>query len=243
MKLRVDIKDALDGRVLVITGAGLSADSGLQTFRGVGGLWRNYNPMTLATLEAFARDPKLVWEWYQWRRAEAAKATPNAAHLALARLARRQPECLIVTQNVDDLHERANTPMNQLVHVHGNLFSNRCQTCEYSDNERIHDDQIPPRCPKCRQRLLRPGVVWFGEGLDSAVLRRIDDFLRAGKCSLALAIGTTASFPYIIDWQAHAKRQGALLIEVNPEETPLSEFADAVYRERAAEALPKLLNV
>src|SRR5690242_13469530 len=119
--------------ILAITGAGLSADSGLQTFRGAGGLWRNYNPMTLATPEAFARDPKLVWEWYQWRRDEAGKAEPNVAHVALAGLASRNPDCLIVTQNVDDLHERAGTPSERLVHVHGDLFLNRCTSCSYSD--------------------------------------------------------------------------------------------------------------
>ena len=168
---------------------------------------------------------------------------PNSAHRALARLDAEWPgELLLVTQNVDDLHERADTPAHKLVHVHGNLFSNRCQACDYCDNAAIHDREIPPQCPQCRRGLLRPGVVWFGESLDSAVLRRIDDFMRAGNCTLALVVGTTASFPYIIDWALRVKGQGARLIEVNPEETPLSELADAVYRERGVEALPKLLR-
>src|SRR5215470_1644357 len=139
---REEWQHAFRGPVLVITGAGLSADSGLQTFRGTGGLWRNYNPMALATPEAFAHDPKLVWEWYQWRRDEATKAEPNAAHLALAELVARNEHSLIVTQNVDDLHERAGTPSERLSHVHGDLFLNRCTSCSYSDRKPISG--LPP---------------------------------------------------------------------------------------------------
>jgi NAD-dependent protein deacetylase/lipoamidase len=239
---REDWQRALDGPVLVITGAGLSADSGLQTFRGSGGLWRNYNPMTLATPEAFARDPRLVWEWYQWRRGEAAKATPNPAHLALAQVASNKPDCLIVTQNVDNLHERARTPEDQLVHVHGDLFLNRCTKCSYSDREAISCAELPPGCPRCQKAALRPGVVWFGESLDSSMIRRVENFVCRGKCGLVLVVGTTATFHYIIDWALRAKRSGGLLVEVNPEETELSESADIAYRERAADVLPELLG-
>ena len=237
------LRQALAGRILVITGAGLSADSGLQTFRGAGGLWRNYNPMELATPEAFARDPRLVWEWYQWRRSEAAKATPNAAHVALAELAKQANDCLIVTQNVDDLHERADTPLEQLVHVHGDLFLNRCQRCIYADRTPVDDPNLPPSCPKCSTGLLRPGVVWFGETLDPAIWRRIDGFIRAGDCSLVLVVGTTATFQYIVDWAMRARGQKGLLVEVNLDETGISDLADVIYRERAADVLPKLLSV
>jgi NAD-dependent deacetylase len=237
------LREALATRILVIAGAGLSADSGLQTFRGAGGLWRNYNPLELATPEAFARDPKLVWDWYQWRRSEAAKATPNAAHVALAELAKHANDCLIVTQNVDDLHERAETPRERLIHVHGDLFLNLCQRCSYADRKTIDDRDLPPRCPKCSTGLLRPGVVWFGETLDPAILGRIDDFIRLGDCSLVLVVGTTATFQYIVDWAMRARGQKALLVEINPEETSISELADVIHRERAAEVLPKLLSV
>src|SRR5215469_1817950 len=220
---REEWQRALWGPVLVITGAGLSADSGLQTFRGPGGLWRNRNPMTLATPEAFARDPRLVWEWYQWRRDEAAKAQPNAAHLALAQLAFRKRDCLIVTQNVDDLHERAGTPPGQLVHVHGELFLNRCTSCGYSDCESISPTELPPHCVQCQQSLLRPGVVWFDETLDPKVIGRVEDFVLHTRCGLVLVVGTTATFHYIIDWAVRAKRSGGLLVEVNPDETELSE--------------------
>ena len=236
-----DIEKATRGRVLVITGAGLSADSGLQTFRGPGGLWRNYNPMTLATPEAFARDPKLVWEWYLWRRTEAAKAVPNAAHKALAQLVIRATDSLIVTQNVDDLHERAGSPLEKLVHVHGDLFLNRCQHCDYYNREPVNQE-LPPRCPKCHRGLLRPGVVWFGEMLDPAVLRRVETFVGRANCDLVVVVGTTGTFAYIVDWALRAKGSSGLLVEINPEETPLSQLADVVYQERAAEVLPRLLG-
>ena len=237
-----DIEKATSGRILVITGAGLSADSGLQTFRGAGGLWRNHNPTQLATPEAFAHDPKLVWEWYQWRRAEAAKAVPNAAHSALAQLMTRSRDSLIVTQNVDDLHERAGSPREKLVHVHGDLFLNRCQRCAYSNRDSLDDAPLPARCPQCERGLLRPGVVWFGERLDAAVLRRVDEFIGAGECGLTLVVGTTATFQYIIDWALQARGRSGMLVEINPEETALSEAADVVYRGRAAEVLPNLLG-
>ncbi|HWY67898.1 MAG TPA: NAD-dependent deacylase [Terriglobales bacterium] len=240
---REEWRHALGGPVLVITGAGLSADSGLHTFRGTGGLWRNYNPISLATPEAFARDPKLVWEWYQWRRDEATKAAPNAGHLALAELATRNHDCLIVTQNVDDLHERAGTPSERLVHVHGDLFFNRCTSCSYIDREHISTAELPPRCPHCQESPLRPGVVWFGEMLDRKVLSRIDDFVRRVECGLVLVVGTTATFHYIIDWALGAKRSGGILVEINPEETELSASADVVYRKRAAEVLPEMLRL
>jgi len=236
------VQSALQGRMLVITGAGLSADSGLQTFRGAGGLWRNHNPMNLATPEAFVRDPRLVWEWYEWRRREASKAEPNPAHLAIARRASRPKDCLVVTQNVDDLHERARTPFDRLVHVHGDLFRNRCNHCEYSDREVLEGQALPPQCPQCKAGLLRPGVVWFGEMLDPRVLLRVDDFIRLGRCDLVLLIGTTAAFPYIVDWATRAKDHNGILVEINPEQTVISEMADVVYRQRAAEVLPELLS-
>jgi len=233
---------ALSSRVLIITGAGLSADSGLQTFRGTGGLWRSYNPTALATPEAFARDPKLVWEWYQWRREEARKAEPNAGHMAIAQLAARNQDCLVVTQNVDDLHERAGTPVNRLVHVHGDLFLNRCVDCAYSDRERIASSELPPKCPQCGNSLLRPGVVWFGESLNSTVIENVTNFLRRTESGLVLVVGTTATFSYIIDWALRARRAGGLLVEVNPDETELSAAADIAYRKRAADVLPALLS-
>jgi NAD-dependent deacetylase len=235
-----DLERALNGRLLIITGAGLSGDSGLQTFRGEGGYWRNLDPTRLATPEAFAADPKLVWEWYNWRRAQARAAQPNAGHLALAHLASAAREALLITQNVDDLHERAQTDPARLVHVHGDLFLNACISCSYRDRAPL--TELPPPCPECDDGTLRPGVVWFGESLDIGVFRRVDDFIAGGDCDLVLVVGTTAVFQYIVNWAITARGRNGLLVEVNPEETALSSAADVIYRRRAAEILPELLR-
>jgi len=235
-----DLDRGLKGRLLIITGAGLSADSGLQTFRGEGGYWRNLDPTKLATPEAFAANPQLVWEWYNWRRAQARSAQPNAAHLALAQLVSSAREALLITQNVDDLHERAQTDVNRMVHVHGDLFLNTCISCNYRDRAPL--TELPPPCPKCDDGTLRPGVVWFGETIDQAVFQRIDHFIAAGDCDLVLVVGTTAVFQYIVNWAIAARGKTGLMVEVNPEETVLSSVADVLYRRRAAEVLPKLIR-
>lgn len=235
-----DLERGLHGRILIITGAGISADSGLQTFRGEGGYWRNLDPTKLATPEAFAGNPKLVWEWYNWRRLQARNAQPNAAHLALAHLASSAREALLVTQNVDDLHERAQTDPQRLVHVHGDLFLNTCISCNYRDRDPI--TELPPPCPKCDDGTLRPGVVWFGETIDPTIFRRIDEFIADGDCDLVLVVGTTAVFQYIVNWAIAARGKTGLMIEINPVETVLSSVADVLYRRRAAEVLPELLR-
>ncbi len=222
--------------MLVITGAGVSAESGIPTFRGAGGLWRNLDPAQLATPEAFARDPALVWAWYAERRHGVRAAQPNPAHRAVAALVRISREHLVVTQNVDDLHERGGSPADRLVHVHGEIFLTRCTACDYSTREDIAVDPLP-RCPDCGS-LCRPGVVWFGESLDAAPLARVERFL-AEPVDVVLLVGTTAVFGYIVEW---ATRSGAL-VEINPEETAASDRADHVIRAPAGEALPRLLGV
>ena len=132
--------------------------------------------------------------------------------------------------------------MNRLVHVHGDLFLNRCVDCAYSDRERIASSELPPKCPQCGNSLLRPGVVWFGESLNSTVIENVTNFLRRTESGLVLVVGTTATFSYIIDWALRARRAGGLLVEVNPEETELSAAADIAYRKRAADVLPALLS-
>ena len=170
-----DIAERLHGRVLVVTGAGVSAESNIPTFRGAGGYWRNHDPTQLATADAFFRDPGLVWEWYDERRTLIRSAQPNPAHLGIAALACLSSDLLVVTQNVDDLHERAGTPQDRLVHIHGEMCVTRCVRCDYSTRERV--TVLPaPFCPKC-QSLLRPGVVWFGERLDPRLVARIEGFL------------------------------------------------------------------
>ncbi len=226
-------------RVFVITGAGVSAESGIPTFRGKGGYWRNLDPAKLATPEAFARDPKLVWEWYCERRQRIRNAQPNAAHEAITKLANHAAEFLLVTQNVDDLHARAGLRAEKIVQIHGDIFGTRCSRCGFKE----HNEECEeiPRCPKC-DALMRPGVVWFGEQLPWNELQRIENYLDRGACDLVIVAGTTATFGYIIDWALRARAPNGELIEVNPEATPLSEFATQRIRESAAVALPKIVD-
>ena len=252
-------------RVLVITGAGVSAESGIPTFRGKDGYWRNLDPAKLATPEAFARDPELVWEWYRERRQRICNAKPNAAHAAIAKLARHADEFLLVTQNVDDLHARAGLPKEKMVQIHGDIFVTRCSRCSFSDAGRGGSPEPPtdravlqrgrlrsiaptsendvdlPRCPEC-SALMRPGVVWFGEQLPWNELQRVENYLDRRACDLVIVAGTTATFGYIIDWALQARAPHGELIEVNPEETPLSQFATQLVREPAAIALPKIVD-
>jgi NAD-dependent deacetylase len=249
-------------RVLVLTGAGVSAESGIPTFRGKDGYWRNFDPAKLATPEAFARGPQLVWEWYRERRQRIRNAQPNAAHEAIARLAHHAEEFLLVTQNVDDLHARAGMPAEKMVQIHGDIFVTRCSHCEFSYRGRGSSPEPPgaqpksgrlrsivptsdndpalPRCSECNA-LMRPGVVWFGEQLSSNELERVENFLDGGVCDVVIVAGTTATFGYIVNWALRASRGGEL-VEVNPEETPLSRFATRLLREPAAIALPKLVE-
>jgi NAD-dependent deacetylase len=247
-------------RVLVITGAGVSAESGIPTFRGKDGYWRNLDPAQLATPEAFARDPKLVWEWYRERRHRIWNAQPNAAHAAITRLAHHADEFLLVTQNVDDLHARAGLPKEKMVQIHGDIFVTRCSRCDFGFIERKHDhdyeqeqeqeqeqeveveeQNVVPRCAKC-DALMRPDVVWFGEQLPWNEVQRVETYLDRGACDVVIVAGTTATFGYIIDWALRANHGGGELIEVNPEETPLSRFATRLVREPAAIALPRIVD-
>jgi len=253
-------------RVLVLTGAGVSAESGIPTFRGKDGYWRNLDPTKLATPEAFARDPQLVWDWYRERRQRIRNAQPNAAHEAIARLAHQAKDFLLVTQNVDDLHARAGMPGEKMVQIHGDIFVTCCSRCDWraelrdaeTDNVRDHpglagarpsteanelekaEDGLP-KCPECRA-LMRPGVVWFGEQLPGNELQRVENFLDGGACDVVIVAGTTATFGYIIDWALRGSQDGGELIEVNPEETPLSRFATRLVREPAAIALPRIVD-
>jgi NAD-dependent deacetylase len=248
-------------RVLVLTGAGVSAESGIPTFRGKEGYWRNLDPMKLATPQAFERDPQLVWQWYRERREGIRNARPNAAHEAIARLCRDTDEFLLVTQNVDDLHMRAGMAACKTVQIHGDIFVTRCSRCQFERHDYEHEERtaadfggLPhdsavgartslrvPKCPQC-DALMRPGVVWFGEQLPMHELRRVGDFLDEGACDIVIVAGTTATFGYILDWAIGGARDGGELIEVNPEETPLSRFATQLVREPAAIALPRIVD-
>lgn len=227
-------------RLAVVTGAGVSAASGVPTFRGAGGLWRTYRAEELATPQAFDRDPRLVWEWYDWRRQHLAACRPNAAHEVLARWQGRWPELALVTQNVDDLHERAGA--RDVLHLHGSIWDVRCARGCARGRAAVRDDRVPmvplpPPCPGCGG-LLRPGVVWFGEALDATTIDRAAAAVAASD--VVLVVGTSAvvhpAAALIPD--AGAGRQ--FVVEVNPDETPLSARVNVQVRLPAEVALPAI---
>lgn len=221
--------------VAVLTGAGISAESGIPTFRGPGGLWRTYRPEDLATPEAFSRDPKLVWEWYDWRRGVIAEAQPNAGHLALSELDRRAKQFTLITQNVDGLHDRAGS--RNILKVHGDIWTVRCEACgrERADDRPSIPD-LPPRCA-CGG-IERPGVVWFGEALPARVWSRAEKSAR--EADVFFVIGTAAVVFPAAGLVALAKSAGAKVVEINIAETPVSGLVDASLRGPAAEILPGL---
>lgn len=226
-------------RVVALTGAGISAESGVPTFRGADGLWRNFRAEDLATPAAFARDPRLVWEWYAWRRELISPCRPNAAHDALARLERERPrDFVLVTQNVDGLHQLAGSE--NVVELHGNIWKLRCLGCGAERQDRsVPLPAIPPICPRCGG-LERPGVVWFGESLPEDALARA--FAAAESCDVMLVVGTSAVVYPAAYLPQLAKNHGAYVIEINPDETPLTPLADESHRGKAAVVLPSLLG-
>ncbi len=222
--------------IAVLTGAGVSAESGVPTFRGAGGLWRQFRAEDLATPEAFARDPRLVWEWDDWRRQKIAACRPNPAHHALAALESQAAEFLLITQNIDDLHRKAGS--RRLVELHGNIWRVRCtREATVSALPDVPLREIPPRCG-CGA-LLRPDIVWFGETLPAEALDRA--FRAAETCDLFLVVGTSALVQPAASLPLAAKRHGAPVIEVNPDPTPISHLVDVSLQGKAGEILPALL--
>jgi len=215
--------------VTVLTGAGVSAASGIPTFRGAGGLWRHFSATDLATAEAFTRDPLTVWEWYAWRREQVAACSPNPAHDVLARWTRTHDRWRVVTQNVDDLHLRAGTL--NLVRLHGSLFDLRCWNgCETPPSawrdERVPFPDMPPRCPRCGG-LARPGVVWFGEALDPADVASAEALT---ACDVFIAAGTSAMVYPAAGFLHQARAHGAFTAELNTESTQATRLVDVAVR-------------
>jgi NAD-dependent deacetylase len=225
--------------VTVLTGAGVSAASGVPTFRGAGGLWKEYRAEELATPGAFARDPRLVWEWYDWRRGIIAGCRPNRAHEVLAAWSRRLPDFALLTQNVDGLHERAGT--RAMTRLHGSIWTLRCaRGCGHAPagwpDDSVPLVPLPPRCPGCGG-LARPGVVWFGESL------RHDDWAaaeRAAACDVFLAVGTSAVVHPAAGLVLRAGGLGAFVAEINPDATDASAVVDVHLAMNADDALPAL---
>lgn len=221
--------------LLVLTGAGVSAESGLATFRGPEGLWEGRDPMQLATPEAFRADPLLVWQFYDWRRRQALRARPNPAHQVLAAWEREREEFLLVTQNVDGLHERAGN--RKIVRLHGTLWRLRCASDGMeSEDTRENLGELPPRCG-CGGPL-RPAVVWFGESLPTEALARAEAAAR--RAALVLVVGTSALVYPAASLPVIARSAGAYVVEVNPEPTPLSDRVDERLAGPAGEVLPAL---
>jgi NAD-dependent deacetylase len=239
------LRQALDEavRIVALTGAGISAESGVPTFRGPGGLWRNYSPEKLASPETFAENPRLVWEWYDWRRQIIRKAEPNPGHRALAELERRKTgtsgasgSFTLVTQNVDGLHDRAGS--RNVVKLHGDIWLLRCVGCgTEARNDEVPLADLPPRC-RCGA-LLRPGVVWFGEPLPPGEWERAWE--ASTQAEVFLAIGTSAVVYPAAGLAEVARAAGAKLAVVNSEPTALDAAADWVLHGPAGELLPRLL--
>jgi len=225
--------------VCLLTGSGISAESGVPTFREAQtGLWARFDPHELATPDAFSRDPELIWRWYNWRRDLVAQVAPNAAHYALASLATLVPQLSLITQNVDGLHQRAGSQ--NVIEFHGNLFDDRCdnEDCGVTLADVAPAEGVP-RCPECGGPL-RPGVVWFGESIPTAALERSAAAVAA--CDVFISIGTSALVWPAAGLAEEAQHRGAKVIEINIEATPTAELCDFTLRGKAGVVLPELID-
>ncbi|KAI2638311.1 DHS-like NAD/FAD-binding domain-containing protein [Xylaria nigripes] len=264
-------------RILALCGAGLSAASGLPTFRGAGGLWRNHEPTSLATPSAFEHDPALVWLFYAWRKHMVLKSAPNPGHFALAELAKKKKHFLCLTQNVDGLSPLAGHPESKLRTLHGSILDMKCfDGCGYTDRHNLVDPPCPalapasedyppdqtmplldpsiptpkiavkdlPHCPNCKTGLLRPGVVWFTESLDSEMLAGVDRWIAQGKVDLMLVVGTAAAVYPAAGYTSKAQRKGAVVAVVNPDPDSAEGLTDSdfFFNGSAAEVLPLLFE-
>jgi NAD-dependent deacetylase len=233
-----EAKEIIDkaSNITVLTGAGISAESGIPTFRGEDGLWRKFRSEELATPEAFQKDPKLVWEWYDWRRSIVKEARPNPGHYALAQMENEKPNFTLITQNIDGLHQLAGS--RNIIEMHGNLWQIRCTRCGVI--EQNHDaplKELPPKCKNCGG-LGRPNVVWFGEIIPMSV---IDSALIATeKCQVMLIVGTSGVVEPAASIGLVAKHTGKTVIEVNLETTPNSSLYDLSILGKSGEILPML---
>lgn len=239
MSIPAAVVDALrrSRHVLALTGSGASSESGVPTFRDAQtGLWEQYNPLDLATPEAFLEDPALVWRWYRWRRELVARAEPNAGHYALSRLAEFVPQLTLITQNVDGLHQRAGS--SSVVEFHGNLFEDRCFSEGIVVNDADENSEIP-LCTACGG-MLRPGVVWFGEAIPSRALEAAT--AAATDCDVFLSIGTSSVVWPAAGLAEAARGNGATVIEINPDVTPQSGQSHHCLQGKSGEVLPELIS-
>lgn len=225
--------------VAVLTGAGISAESGVPTFRDAQiGLWAQYRPEDLATPAAFQQNPELVWSWYAWRREKVDAVAPNPGHYALVELAKRIPCLVLITQNVDGLHQRAGSE--KVLELHGNIHRCFCNHCGAEAKDWDQQSSSPPTCSECGIGLLRPAVVWFGEGLPEQALGRA--MLAAQKCDVFFSIGTSSLVYPAAHLPMQALDAGAHVVEINPQPTSLSAHAHTVLSGPSGLILPALLD-
>ncbi len=224
-------------RIVVLTGAGVSAESGVPTFRGEDGLWKKFRPEELASFDAFISNPRLVWEWYSYRRRLISEVKPNPGHYALARMEDVVENFCLVTQNVDGLHRSAGS--RRILELHGNIMRNRCMECGRKDESA--DLDVGDRLPRCRcGGLMRPDVVWFGEMLPQEILNSA--FREAEEAEVFLSIGTSAVVQPAASLPLVAKRNGAYVVEINMESTPITSQVDETILGKSGEILPRLVG-
>jgi len=223
-------------KIVFVTGAGISQESRIPTFRGNDGLWRNYDPMKLATVDAFYENPKLVWEWYNERRNNIFQAQPNPGHNAIVEL-EKYAQVVVLTQNIDGLHKKAGS--SNVLELHGSIVKIKCSVCDYNEEILTKIFDFPPLC-KCGN-MLRPDVVWFGESLPQDVWQNAIEF--ASQCDLMIIVGTSLVVSPANTLPLYAKQNDATLIEINPENTELSEEMNEIIRNTSVETLPKLISL
>ena len=223
-------------KIVFVTGAGISQESGIPTFRGKDGLWRNYDAMKLATIDAFYENPKLVWEWYNERRQNIFSADPNLGHKAIAEL-EKFAEVVVLTQNIDGLHQKAGST--QVLELHGSMVKIKCTVCDFKDEILTEFSQIPPLC-RCGN-ILRPDVVWFGEGLPQEVWKNA--IIHSNDCDVMVIVGTSLVVSPANTLPIYAKQNKAVLVEINPDETVMSREMDYSVRSTSVKALPEFVTI
>ena len=238
MSMFESIKDQIEDvkKIVFVTGAGISQESGIPTFRGKDGLWRNYDAMKLATIDAFYDDPKLVWEWYNERRHNIFSAEPNQGHKAIAEL-EKFAEVVVLTQNIDGLHQKAGST--KVLELHGSIVKIKCTVCDFNDEIMTDFSENPPLC-KCGN-ILRPDVVWFGESLPQDVWQNA--IIHANQCDLMIIAGTSLVVSPANTLPIYAKQNNAMLIEINPENTEMSSEMDLTIKNTSANALPEFVSL
>ena len=223
-------------KIVFVTGAGISQESGIPTFRGKDGYWRKHDPMKLATIDAFFDNPNLVWEWYEDRRNNILSVKPNGGHFAIADIEKFR-DVVVLTQNIDNLHQRSGST--NVLELHGSIIRIKCTVCNFSDNITQSFESLPPKCT-CGN-ILRPDVVWFGEELPQNIWKNA--MKEASTCDVMIIVGTSLAVSPANTLPIYAKQNGATLIEVNPEKTVMSNNMDLSIQATSATILPKILSI